>query len=274
LAQVLAIQVDHTLEAFNVLGETSLQYGHLAPLLDPLTGALLAVSALGVLLRPGSASGLLLAAWVWLGLFVGSALTIDALFSPRVLPVLPALVLGPALLLELAWRGLSSLAGRRTTVAGAAFGGLVLLILGFALQSNVHDYFDVQVVERQPADRFTLLASYAQTLGPAYRLYTIGHEDFTLRYETPRFLVPNVEAVDVRDAPLPLPLERVPSSKGVAFVVENSAPDYAQRLDAIHQAYPVGRELVVNERPGSPLFTVYLVEPADVMAANPGARRD
>jgi 4-amino-4-deoxy-L-arabinose transferase-like glycosyltransferase len=271
LQEVLAIQVDHTLEAFNIRGETSLQYGHPAPLLDPWTGGLLAIGALGVLLRLGSASGLLLAAWVWLTLFVGSVLTVDALFSPRVLAALPGLVLGPALLLEATWRGIGTLAGRRGTLA---FGALVLVVLGLALQSNVHDYFDVQVTERAPADRFTLLAAYAQTLQDRYRLYTIGRDDWTLRYETPRFLVPNVDAVDVRNASLPLPLDRVPPDKGVAFLVENPAPDFAQRMQAIQQAYPHGREQVVSERPGSPVFTIYLVDPPDLQAANPGAKRE
>ena len=35
--EVLVIQIQHTLEAFNIRGETSLQYGHPAPLLDYVT---------------------------------------------------------------------------------------------------------------------------------------------------------------------------------------------------------------------------------------------
>ena len=161
LPEVLAIQAERTLEAFNILGETSLQYGHPAPLLDFWTGALLAMSAIAILLRPGSARGFLLASWVWLTLVAGSVLTIDALFSPRVLLALPALVLGPALLLDRAWHAVTSLAGRIGTYGFAMPGGA---LLGLALQANMHDYFDVQVIERQPAGRFTLLASYAATL--------------------------------------------------------------------------------------------------------------
>src|SRR5262249_53055645 len=137
LQQVLAIQVQRTLEAFNIHGETSLQYGHPAPLLDFWTGALLATSALAILLRPGSARGFLLATWVWLTRFAGSVLTVDALFSPRVLLALPALLFGPALILERVWRGVTSLAGR---VGNYGFAVPVIVVLGLALQANAHDY--------------------------------------------------------------------------------------------------------------------------------------
>src|SRR5439155_9321148 len=80
LQEVLAIQAQHTLEAFHIRGETSLEYGHPAPLFDFWTGALLAMGALGILLRPGSARGLLLASWVWLALILGSVVVTDALY--------------------------------------------------------------------------------------------------------------------------------------------------------------------------------------------------
>jgi 4-amino-4-deoxy-L-arabinose transferase-like glycosyltransferase len=268
LSEVLAIQTQRTLESFNIRGETSLQYGHPGPLLDPWTGGLLAIGALATL-RLGSMRRVLLASWIWLTLLFGSVLTVDALFSPHVLVALPALALAAALVLESAWRGLTRLAGLAGTYA---FALPVLAVLGLALQANVHDYFDVQTVERQPAGRFTLLASYVQTLDERYRLYVIGRDDWTFNFETTRFLVPNPDAVDVRNEPLALPLDRIPSSKGVAFLVENAAPDYAQRLDAIRQAYPTGHAEVIAG--GAPVFTSYLVENPDLARANPGAARD
>ena len=271
LGEVVTIQVDRTLEAFNILGETSLQYGHPTPLLDFWTGALLAMSAVAILLRPGSARGFLLASWVWLTLVAGSVLTVDALFSPRVLPALPALVLGPALLLDRAWLALSSLVGRLGT---ALFAVPVAVLLGLALQSNVHDYFDVQVIERQPAGRFTLLASYAAAIDAHYRLYAVGGDDWSFASETPRFVVPNADVVNIRNGPLALPLDHIPASKGVAFLVENGASDSGGRMDAIQRSYPAGHTDVISERPGSPTFTSYLVEHADLLAADPGAMQD
>jgi hypothetical protein len=270
---VVAIQAEHTLEAFNVRGETSLQYGHPAPLLDFWTGGLLAMSAIAILLRPVTARGAMLAGWVWLTLFVGSVMTVDALFSPRVLAALPGLVLGPALMLDKAWRAVTRLAGRLGTYA---FALPVIALLALALQANVHDYFDVQIVDRQPAGRFTLLTEYAQNITDRYRLYAIGHGDWSFTSDVPRFLLPDADAVNVRNGPLALPLPpvRVPTNKGVAFLVENSITDYDQRMNDLRLTYPGGRAQVVYERPGTPLFTSYLVEHSELVAVNLGSVRD
>jgi 4-amino-4-deoxy-L-arabinose transferase-like glycosyltransferase len=271
LAEVLAIQAQHTLEAFHIRGETSLEYGHPGPLFDFWTGALLAMGAIGVLLRLGSGRGILLASWVWLALLLGSVLTTDAMFSPHIVVAIPALVLAAALMVERAWQGVTRLTGQLGTYA---FTVPVVAVLGLALQGNVHDYFDIQVILRQPASRFTLLSTYARSIGDRYRLYVIGRPDWTLNYDTPRFLVPNPDAVDVRDAALALPLEHIPSSKGVAFVVERGADDYAQRLERIRRAYPDGSETLITERSGTPVFTSYLVENQVLGATNPAATRD
>jgi hypothetical protein len=264
LAEVLAIQAQRTLEAFHIRGETSLEYGHPGPLFDFWTGALLAMGAIAVLFRLGSGRGILLASWVWLALLLGSVMTTDAMFSPHTVVAIPALVLAAALMLDRAWRGVTRLAGSAGTYAFAA---PVVVLLGLALQANVHDYFDLQVVQRQPASRFTLLSTYARSMEDRYRLYVIGRGDWTLNYDTPRFLVPNPDAVDVRNAPLALPLEHIPISKGVAFLIERGADDYAQRMDAIRRTYPAGQESLIAERTGTPVFTSYLVENRDVLAA-------
>jgi 4-amino-4-deoxy-L-arabinose transferase-like glycosyltransferase len=269
--EVLAVQIQHTLEAFNIRGETSLQYGHPAPLLDFWTGGLFAMSAIAILVRLGSSRGALLAGWVWLTLFVGSALTVDALFSPRVLLALPALAIGVALVLDHAWDGVTRVAGQAGTLA---FALPVVAVLGLALQANVHDYFDVQVVDRQPAGRFTVLANYAETIAAGYRMYAIGREDWSLNNEPTRFLLPNADAVNVRNTSLSLPLAAIPADKGVAFLVENSVPDFDQRMAMIQRTYPNGRQTVLAERSGNAVFTSYLVEHAELVAANPGAARN
>ncbi|HLZ29314.1 MAG TPA: glycosyltransferase family 39 protein [Chloroflexota bacterium] len=272
LWEVLAIQTQRSVEAFNIRGETSLEYGHPGPLFDFWTAALLAMGAFAALLRLGSARGVLLASWVWLALILGSILTTDALFSPHVVVAIPALMLVPALMLDRAWRGVSSLGGR---LGSSVFAVPVCVVLGLALQANVHDYFDIQIVERQPAGRFTLLSRYAASTNASYRLYVIGRDDWTLTYDTPRFLIPSPDAVDVRNAPLALPLDRIPANKGVAFLVENNPADFEQRMSAIRRAYPDGVEATIAERPGGPAtFTSYLVENAALAAAEPTASRD
>jgi 4-amino-4-deoxy-L-arabinose transferase-like glycosyltransferase len=272
LRDVVGIQAVRTLEAFNIDGETSLQYGHPGPLFDVWTGGLLALSAAATLLSFASSRGVLHATWVWSALLFGSVLTVDALFSPRVLLALPALVLAPALMLDRVWRGVTQVSGRIGTYL---FGVLLLGVLALALQANMHDYFDLQIVQRQPANRFTLLANYAQPLAERYRLYAIGTDDFSFSSEAPRFLLPNADAVNVRSTPLSLPLDLIPSTRGVAFLVENSARDYPQRMALLHRWYATGHEEVITDtRTGKPVFTSYIVENADLSAANPDAARN
>jgi hypothetical protein len=271
LPEVLAVQAVHTLEAFHIRGETSLEYGHPGPLFDFWTGALLAMGAIAVLVRPWSGRGILLASWVWLALLLGSVMTTDAMFSPHIVVAIPALVLAAALVLDRAWNGVTRLVGSAGTYA---FALPVVALLGLALQGNVHDYFDIQIVQRQPANRFTLLSTYARSIGERYRLYVIGRPDWTLTYDTPRFLVPNPDAVDIRTAQLTLPLERIPGGKGAAFLVERGTDDYTQRMDAIRRAYPGGQELLITEVSGSPVFESYLVENPVLVATSPAAPRD
>src|SRR5262249_10904762 len=150
----------------------------------------------------------------------------------------PALMLACALVVDRAWSGVTLLA---TRIGSYGFVVPVVIVLAVALRDNVHDYFDVQIVQRQPAGPFTLLSTYARSINDQYRLYVVGRDDWTLNYDTPRFLVPSPDAVDVRSAPLTLPLGQIPQSKGVAFVVENAANDFAQRMSAIRGTYTSGR---------------------------------
>ncbi|MBV9174124.1 MAG: hypothetical protein JOZ81_29020, partial [Chloroflexi bacterium] len=215
--------------------------------------------------------GVLLAAWVWLSLLFGSVLTIDAFASQRMLVTLPALMLGAALMLEQLWCGVTRLQGRRAT---HVFGGIALAVFGLALGANVHDYFQVQIVQRLQPDRNTILASYAGSLQDRYRLYVVGRPEWSLDSETSRFLVPNPDAIEVGDRPLALPLDRIPSDKGVAFLVETAATDYAQRMSAIEAAYPGGRAEAVGQQPGGAVLTGFLVDHVELAEANPAAARD
>jgi 4-amino-4-deoxy-L-arabinose transferase-like glycosyltransferase len=273
LMHELGMQAQSTLEAFHIRGDISIQYMHSGdPLVDWWTGALLATSALAILLRPDTSRGFLLAACVWLAL-LGSVLTTDALQAQRALVALPFLMIGPALMLEYAWRGVSRLTAR---LGMYAFGGLAVIVLGLALQANIHDYFGVEIVRRMPADQKTQWVLEARALQDRYRSYVVGRVDGAETDEAPRFLLPDGDVVQIGDAPLALPLESIPGDKGVAFLVMQGAQS-AARLAAIEQAYPGGQAETVNQPPGStasPALTLYLVDNAELVAANPGATRD
>jgi hypothetical protein len=206
----------------------------------------------------------LLAAWFWLALLLGSVLTTDALFSPHLTVAIPVLALVPALLIDRLWTGVGQLAGRVGTLACTL---PVVALLGLALQANLHDYFVVHTQERRPAGAFTLVSQYVNAVNEQYRVYMIGRDGWTLTYATPHFLVPHPDAVDVRAQALGLPLSDLPPTKGVAFVVDNGFELAAARLAALRQAYPTGAESVVYERPGQPAFTTYQVDRPALLAA-------
>jgi 4-amino-4-deoxy-L-arabinose transferase-like glycosyltransferase len=262
---VLRLQTIHTLEAFNRTGETSLQYGRRGPLLDFWTAALLPLGAILVLVRTLATRYFLLSSWVVASLVFGSILTIDAPFSPRLVALIPALMIPPALALDAIWSGISSAFGRYGV---AGFAAAVAALLGLSLVANQREYFDRFTKREHPADFNTVLSHYLARTGPGYRYYLIGVDGPSLRYDTQHFLVPWVDGQDVGAKALRLPVPRPAAGKGVAFVVEAGAPDAVKRLGAIERAYPLGVLGAYRDRLGQLLFTSYAVTPAALEASS------
>jgi 4-amino-4-deoxy-L-arabinose transferase-like glycosyltransferase len=112
IRDVLIEQVTRTVEAFNWRGETSLQHNHKGPLIDFWSAGLFVVGVAAFSLRWVRARFFLLGTWFWLTLLLGSVLTVDSLFSPRVIILVPAMVLFPALVVDTGWRAVARLIGR------------------------------------------------------------------------------------------------------------------------------------------------------------------
>jgi hypothetical protein len=93
----------------------------------------------------------------------------------------------------------------------------------------------------------TILAKYSLSVNDRYRVYLLAQDDTSLNSETPRFLVPSVDGVDVRNHFLLLPLDRIPARKGVVFIVIG---DNDRRLAAIRSQYPRGLEEVQRNAGG------------------------
>jgi 4-amino-4-deoxy-L-arabinose transferase-like glycosyltransferase len=263
---VIAAQTVRTLEAFNIRGGTGLQYAHPWPLLDPWTGALLAIGALPFLVRLRSSNDVLLAAWVWLGLIVGSVLTVDALFTPHGLVVLPALTIVAALALDYMWSASASVGALGRAAATLA----VTAIIVAAFYANADDYFRVSYAFNQP-NTMSLLVRYANASNDRYRLVVFPSDGFNLTSEIPQFLVRNPDAMEVRNAQLQLPLADVPTRKGVAFLVQGSVADAAQLLTPIEAIYPQGETDVITRPDGKPGFVSYRVDHAALTEADPHA---
>ena len=268
VGDVLRIQAINTIEAFNVRGETSLQYGQRGPLLDFWSGVLFVLGvavATSCLRQPRY---FLLAAWLWLTLLFGSVLTVDAMFSPHVVALLGTVAVLPALVVEMGWRGLAGCFPARRWALGLPLVAVVVVLIGW---SNYVDYFEVHAQTMEPPSFFTVLARYLQGTNDRYRVYLLADRDTSLKYDTVRFLVPSIDGVDGRAFPLVLPLARIPDRKGVVFV-ERDPKD--PRFAAIKREYPRGAEESHSSRNGFVEFYSYRVARSDLLAANPGAYVD
>jgi sugar lactone lactonase YvrE len=255
LGDVLRIQTQKTLEAFNYTGETSLQYGHPAPLLDVLTGALFVAGVGAFAFRLTHPAYVLVNAWLWLTLLLGSVLTVDAPFSPHLVGMLPVLALYPALFIESGWRSAEALFGRiGRSVGGAAIAGFIVA----AAFANVNDYVNVHAAKLQPAGFSRVLSTFVSSVNDRYRVYLISRRDTSLDYETTKFLIPNVDGETLGDAPFVPPAP--PRDKGMAFLVEAAMPDLPDRMAQLRATYPNGTEATHSTTTGLVLFTSYLVD--------------
>ncbi len=265
--EVLVRQAENTIAAFNLTGETSDQYDQRAPLLDFWSSALFVLGAALVTWSWRDPRHLLLAAWLWLTLLLGSVLTVDALFSPHLVPTLGVLALLPALALDVGWRSLVAQFGANGRKVAAAAGACLLLLSGHA---NAVGVFVVH--DRAMAPRFfTVLARYIGAVNARYRVYLVTDAETSLEYDTVRFLDPALDGVDVRDHPLDLPLDSIPARKGVAFVFRDP---HDPRLAAARRAYPGGIESVQRSTNDVAQFVTYTVAHHDLLAANPHALQE
>jgi 4-amino-4-deoxy-L-arabinose transferase-like glycosyltransferase len=271
---VLGHQLRSGLEVLAVRGVSGLwamdHFGDPGPLLDPWTAGLVAVGLIAILLRPRSSNSVLLAAWLVLGVLLSAVLTVDQPDPGRMVAVLPAIVLVAALALDEIWRGATYVSGR---IGNALAPVIVVVLLGLILHANVDDYFRV-FPERLPATPMTLASMHAARMSDDYRTYLVGSGDWSFDNEVARYFAPNVEAVNVKDGRLNVPLERIPPVKGIDFLVEGSESAAEPRLAPIRAAYPGGVTEVVSQSNGIPAFVSYQVENSTLAAARPDAIRE
>ena len=262
--EVLVRQAENTVAAFNLVGETSDQYTQRAPLLDFWSSALFVLGVAVACWWWRQPSYFLIGAWFWLTLLLGSVMTVDALFSPHLAAALGILALLPALALDVGWRAMAAQFGARGRGVATVIGMCLVLLSGYA---NAVGYFVIH--DRAMAPQFfTVLARYAAAVNDRYRIYLLADADTSLNYDTIHFLTPNLDAVDVQDHPLALPLPTIPVRKGVAFVFRDPKDP---RLADVQRAYPDGIEAVQRSTNNSREFTTYTVARAQLLAANPNA---
>ncbi len=251
--EVLVLQTAHSLAAFNRRGERSEQHSHRAPLLDFWSGPLFAAGLIAFTALAWKRRYRLIAIWFWSSFVLGSVLTVDAMFSPRMIVALPVVFVFAGLILERAWR----LAEPR--IGGVASASLVVLLLAVSGVANWNDYFGLHLHRLQPEGPPTTLARYVRRAMPGHRVYVFGHQ--SILYETGRFLVPDFDGVDVGPTDLEVPVADPGAGKGLAFVLDRAWQGWRDQATRIEQAYPGASRSVLARANGRPAYELLVVEP-------------
>jgi len=231
--RVLGIQTWHTLAVFNYWGDTSGQYGFREPILDFYTSAFFVLGLAYSLSQWRRWKHFFLNLWFWSIVVVGSILTIDAPFTPRLAGLVPVLFIFAGLALDKTWEQLSQAFGTKGKRYFASVIALILLLIAY---TNSDAYLNRYIGQQKPMSASTELARYIHSLGPEYRTYLLGAPHLYFGFGTIRFIAQGSEGVDVYNVADEIPI-RSEVEKGVAFIL---LPSHLDALSFIRHYYPNG----------------------------------
>jgi hypothetical protein len=253
LGETLRLQALWSLEGFAASRDTSLHYSTPAPLLEIATAPLAAIGLVLACTRVADPRYFLVVIWFALTLLFGAVLTDSAPFSPRILGTLPALAICVGLAITFAWGVVTSFF-RTLTVPFAAV--VTAAWVGLLVSSNVRAYFET-FATRERLSVTTEVGRFLQQIDESVAIVVIHKGTPILTQETPRFLAPRTDGIELTSAELELPLSIPSHSRRLAVLVLSDAPGAAEALARIKQAYPGGAEEVVRTGRRTRLFTSY-----------------
>ncbi|MDH7485649.1 MAG: glycosyltransferase family 39 protein [Anaerolineae bacterium] len=246
---VVREQIKRSLFMFHYFIDTSTQFGLARPMLDSFTSPLL-VLGMGVALRHFRQAGHALAViWLLLILLIGSALTNNAPFWPRLVGILPAAVLLVALAVERIWALVERLWGK-TASALVAF----VLVVGLIFVGLHNWQLYTRAVENnaRPAAR---IGRYLYGLDPEINACMIS-EPWQLRMREIAFLAHPRATYDLPADAHGAALDACPGPRRVFILTAN----HLDVLPELQARYPGGLTQEHHE-PYDPLvFVSYLLE--------------
>jgi 4-amino-4-deoxy-L-arabinose transferase-like glycosyltransferase len=255
---VLLEQIRRSLLVFHHSVDSSSQFGFPYPMFNSLLAPFI-VLGLGAALRawkhPGAALCLI---WLGLTLTLGSVLTMDAPFWPRLVGIVPAAALLAALALDQGCHLLERLVGgyRENILWRAAAIGITVVFLGFVGWQNwnvyVHTMGDYAHSEAQ-------IGRFLYNLPANIAACELVDPDNPLRYSLAvrevRFLAWPRQVVDLSADTPDAGLEACPGPPFVWIL----SPDMQAQLPAIMQRWPDGILQAHSNPENWPVFTSYLV---------------
>ncbi|HYU17644.1 MAG TPA: glycosyltransferase family 39 protein [Chloroflexota bacterium] len=257
LTAVLWGQLKVNLLAFVSWGDASTFFTFTgAPLLNGLTAPLFVLGLAFVVFRLRDLRFGLLFFWFWTIVVAGGALTTDSPQYHRLLPAVPAGLIGAALVLDWAAQTWARLLGPGIQ---PALGLAAALVPATASAYDANAYFG-RYAQGHPWADVTEQARYIATVEPGSQVFVVGRPYIYASHGDTRFLAGEVGAVDLANPSAQLPSP--PLQKPLVFVVNQALLDW---LPLLEELYPNGSVRSVESSPGRPLFTAYQV-PADSSA--------
>jgi len=249
VSAVVKEQLKRSLLMFHHSIDSSTQFGLAKPMLDPYTSPLL-VLGLGYGMRRLRQAGHALAIiWLLLILFIGSMLTNNAPFWPRLVGILPAATLIVALAVERIW----ALIEQRWGETASAL--VVLLLIVGLLFVGVHNwqlYYSAVKDNARPRAR---IGRYLYGLDPEINACMIS-EPFQLSVREIAFLAYPRSTVDLPPDAHGAALDACPGPRRVFILTSN----HLNALPELQARYPGGVTEEHHEANGTLVFVSYLLE--------------
>lgn len=195
---LFALQLRLVLAMFHFVGDTAVQYGYGAPLVDEVSGILLLAGTGTMLARPRNLLALVAITWTLLPMIAGGALTIDTPFFPRMSGIVPFVaVIVAAGAVRVA--GSVAVAVAAPARRGRATWGVVAALLASIAAINADTYFrDYAVHHHHTALRE--VAAWLRQGGAGAKNYLIDDAHrMSLYHGTVSFLAGSTLREDVRD---------------------------------------------------------------------------
>ncbi len=261
----LWIQVAQAASLFHLVGDNSVQYGYKAALLDPLSGIFFIAGIGTVLAYPTRLVNVIAIIWITIPLLLGSILTIDTPFFPRISGILPIVALVMAI-------GASRIAATLAAMAVDARRerwtlALTALLLTSAVAYNSHSYFNHYAPNHLHSST-RQMAEWIVGEGRGVKTYLLDPQHFrTLNNGTINFIAGQYAREDVRDIEAFFENENV-SPRRSRFIVTPGGEDIVARLQtrfADLQSEPV--------RDGHDRVIFYGLRPAQASATTATPRK-
>ncbi|MCA2002327.1 MAG: glycosyltransferase family 39 protein, partial [Chloroflexi bacterium] len=225
---VFLTQVKLSLLMFHHSGDTSTQFGFPRPMFNSIVSPLIALGLAAALRRWKNAGAAFVLVWLAIIFALGSVLTIDAPFWPRLVGIVPAAAFLIAVALEQIRELVVRLFGVRYAGLTAA---LIALFIAFSGYNTWNAYY---LFVKNSASPSTLTGRYISMLPP--EVVACGITDPPLKVRETSFLAWPHKLVDISpDAP-DSDLEKC----GGDSIVWAISPQYIDRLDAVRARWPQG----------------------------------